>query len=197
MKKLFTIFPAVLAFMFLWAGIASAHVTVDPNQVPADSWQKFVIKVPNEKDIATTKVEVRVPDGAEVMSIEPVNGWTFNAQKDQNGKMTSLIWTAEDKGLLAGQFIEFPIMAKVAKDAKSLQWKAYQTYSDGSVVKWIGPEDSEHPASVTKIVTATDQQTASATSDQTSQWPLYLSITAVVLSVIALFISLMRGRKTA
>jgi len=88
-------------------------------------------------------------------------------------------------------------MAKVAKDAKSLQWKAYQTYSDGSVVKWIGPEDSEHPASVTKIVTATDQQTASATSDQTSQWPLYLSITAVVLSVIALFISLMRGRKTA
>jgi len=197
MKKLFTIFPAVLAFMFLWVGVASAHVTVDPNQVPADSWQKFVIKVPNEKDIATTKVEVRVPDGAEVMSIEPVNGWTFNAQKDQNGKMTSLIWTAEDKGLLAGQFIEFPIMAKVAKDAKSLQWKAYQTYSDGSVVKWIGPEDSEHPASVTKIVTATDQQTASATSDQTSQWPLYLSITAVVLSVIALFISLMRGRKTA
>jgi len=197
MKKLFTIFPAVLAFMFLWAGIASAHVTVDPNQVPADSWQKFVIKVPNEKDIATTKVEVRVPDGAEVMSIEPVNGWTFNAQKDQNGKMTALIWTAEDKGLLAGQFIEFPIMAKVAKDAKSLQWKAYQTYSDGSVVKWIGPEDSEHPASVTKIVTATDQQTASATSDQTSQWPLYLSIIAVVLSVIALFISLMRGRKTA
>jgi len=197
MKKLFTIFPAVLAFMFLWVGVASAHVTVDPNQVPADSWQKFVIKVPNEKDIATTKVEVRVPDGAEVMSIEPVNGWTFNAQKDQNGKMTALIWTAEDKGLLAGQFIEFPIMAKVAKDAKSLQWKAYQTYSDGSVVKWIGPEDSEHPASVTKIVTATDQQTASATSDQTSQWPLYLSITAVVLSVIALFISLMRGRKTA
>jgi uncharacterized protein YcnI len=197
MKKLFTIFPAVLAFMFLWVGVASAHVTVDPNQVPADSWQKFVIKVPNEKDIATTKVEVRVPDGAEVMSIEPVNGWTFNAQKDQNGKMTSLIWTAEDKGLLAGQFIEFPIMAKVAKDAKSLQWKAYQTYSDGSVVKWIGPEDSEHPASVTKIVTATDQQTASATSDQTSQWPLYLSIIAVVLSVIALFISLMRGRKTA
>mgnify|MGYP001090509643 FL=1 len=197
MKKLFTIFPAVLAFMFLWVGVASAHVTVDPNQVPADSWQKFVIKVPNEKDIATTKVEVRVPDGAEVMSIEPVNGWTFNAQKDQNGKMTALIWTAEDKGLLAGQFIEFPIMAKVAKDAKSLQWKAYQTYSDGSVVKWIGPEDSEHPASVTKIVTATDQQTASATSDQTSQWPLYLSIIAVVLSVIALFISLMRGRKTA
>jgi len=197
MKKLFTIFPAVLAFMFLWVGVASAHVTVDPNQVPADSWQKFVIKVPNEKDIATTKVEVRVPDGAEVMSIEPVNGWTFNAQKDQNGKMTALIWTAEDKGLLAGQFIEFPIMAKVAKDAKSLQWKAYQTYSDGSVVKWIGPEDSEHPASVTKIVTATDQQTASATSDQTSQWPLYLSIIAVVLSVILLFISLMRGRKTA
>lgn len=196
MMKLFAIFPAMLAVLFVFAGVASAHVTVAPNQVPANSWQKFVVKVPTEKDIPTTKVKVVVPDGAEVMQVEPVPGWTFNAVKDANGKITALTWTADGKGLLPGQFIEFPIMAKVAQDAKGLRWKAYQTYSDGSLVKWIGPEDSDHPASVTKITPASDNQTSTTTSNQTNQWPLYLSIIAVVFSVIAIIISLVKGRKT-
>lgn len=192
MKKLLTLFPVLILIMSLVAGVASAHVTIDPNQVPQDSWQKLTIKVPTEKDIPTTKVKIVVPDKAEIMNLEPAPGWTYAVEKDANGKITSITWTAEGKGLLPGEFMQFNVMAKVAKDAKTLRFKAYQTYQDGSLVKWIGPEDSDHPAPVIKVTALAANDTA--TTDNSSL-PLYLSIAAVVLSVIALILSLVKRKK--
>ncbi|MGV3487572.1 MAG: YcnI family protein [Tuberibacillus sp.] len=195
MKKFLTVLPIIIAFMFVFSGIASAHVSVDPSQVQANSWQKFTIKMPTEKDIPTVKLQVTVPKGAEVESVEPVPGWTYSAEKDKNGRVTSMIWTAEGKGLEAGYFMEFPYMAKVGENIDRLQWKAYQTYSDGSVVKWIGPKDSDHPAYVTKVVSAENANAAGQTGENSgSQVPLYLSIIAVVLSVAAIIISIVRKR---
>ena len=138
MKKLLTLFPVLLLIMSLVVSVASAHVEVDPNQVPENSWQKFTIKVPTESDVPTTAVKIVVPDNAEIESLEPAPGWSIVTDKDVNGRITSVNWKAEGKGLLSGQFMEFNVMAKVAKDAKELRWKAYQTSQDGTVTKWIG-----------------------------------------------------------
>ena len=193
MKKILTLIPILFLAFSVIVNVASAHVTVDPSQVPENSWQKFTIKVPTEKDIPTTKVQVVVPDKAEIMSLEPAAGWSYTTEKDSGGKITSVTWSNDGKGLLPGEFMEFNIMAKVDDNAKELRWKAYQTYQDGSVVKWIGPEDSDHPASVTKV-TATEEQNSEAKNENAS-WPLILSIVAAVLSVVALVISLVKKRK--
>ena len=87
-------------------------------------------------------------------------------------------------------------MAKVAKDAKELRWKAYQTSQDGTVTKWIGPENSEHPAPVTKVIAANENISGAATDNtQNTSLPFYLSIASVVISILALIISLVRRRK--
>ena len=51
----------VLAGALLAVPAASAHVTVNPNEVPADSFSRFAIRVPNEtEDTQTTKITVQV-----------------------------------------------------------------------------------------------------------------------------------------
>lgn len=213
MKKLFAILPVFLVAAFFIVGVASAHVTVDPEKVPSDSYQKFTVKVPTEKDIATTAVKVVIPKGVDVVMFEPVPDWHYQLEKDKTGKVTSVTWKADDQGLLPEQFGEFKMMGKVAPDAKQLAWKAYQTYKDGSVVKWVGPIGSEYPASVTTIVPASadsahgghkeadrmaDMKTNDAATTQTSdnQWPLYLSILAVIFSAVALVATVLgRGKK--
>ncbi|WP_238594630.1 YcnI family copper-binding membrane protein [Caenibacillus caldisaponilyticus] len=208
MKKWLTIIPALFAAAFLFAGVASAHVTVSPNQVPADSYQKFTVKVPTEKNVPTVKVKVEIPKDVDIASFEPVPGWKYQVEKDANGKITSVTWTAEGQGLLPEQFGEFNMMGKVAANAKSLAWKAYQTYKDGSVVKWIGPEGSDYPASVTQVTAAgTGEATADHhhasmnATDQTDSdqnpWALYLAILAVVISTIALIVNFVGKEKKA
>jgi uncharacterized protein YcnI len=193
MKKLLTLFPILFLIMSLVVSVASAHVEVEPNQVLQGSEQVFTIQVPVEKDMPTTKVQVAVPDKVEIESIQPVPGWTYTIGKDADGKITNITWAAVGKGLQPGEFEEFNITGTAEKGAKTLRWKAYQTYQDGSVVKWIGPEDSEHPAPVTKVTAAATDNGAAATT-QNSSLPLYLSIAAAVLSVIALVLSLIKRK---
>ena len=155
----------------------------------------FTVRVPSEKkDVETLKVQVKVPDGAEVSRYEPLPGWKVSLEKDASGKIVSLTWTADQgQGLTAEQFNEFKMSAKVAADAKELNWKAYQTYSDNSVVEWIGAPDADYPASVTMVGAGTgegdghghgdvaaDTHAASGSDDaeahDDSSLPLYLSI---------------------
>lgn len=195
MKKILAILPSSILALFLFIGVASAHVEISPDQVSQGTEQVFTINVPVEKDIPSTKVKVTVPDKIDIESIEPAPGWTYSIEKDANGKITSITWTTVDKGLLPGEFAQFNITGTAEKGTKALRWKAYQTYKDGSIVKWIGPEDSDHPAPVTEVtVTSTDQANAGAQTN-TSQWSLYLSIFAVILGFIAIILSIVTGRK--
>lgn len=198
MKKFLMMIPAIVLGIFIFSSMASAHVKVHPFEVTGDSFQEFTVNVPVEKDIPTTKIRLVIPSSVDVSTFEPKAGWNYATQKDKNGKITEVTWTAQGKGLLPGQFDEFNISAHVAKNAKKISWKAYQTYSDGSVVKWIGPEDSENPASVTKVVAA-DATDTSATNDQPSgqNWGLYLSIISIVFGIIAIIIALVTRKNSS
>jgi uncharacterized protein YcnI len=63
-----------------FAGLASAHVTVQPTEVPAGSYQVFTVRVPTEKEIATTSVKLAIPDGVSVSRIEPKPEWTYEIE---------------------------------------------------------------------------------------------------------------------
>src|SRR5262245_8281185 len=91
-----------------FAGAASAHVTVQPKEVPAGSYQVFTVRVPSEKETgATTQVKVSIPDGVEVSRFEPKYEWSYEIEKNADGKITSVTWKATGAGLGATEFGEF------------------------------------------------------------------------------------------
>ncbi|QJD87550.1 YcnI family copper-binding membrane protein [Cohnella herbarum] len=154
MKRSFSL-VLVLMMSLAFAGLASAHVTVQPKEVPAGSYQVFTVRVPSEKEAATTTVKVAIPDNVNVSRFEPKADWTYEIEKGAEDKIVSVTWKATGNGLGATEFGEFRMQGKVADDANELTWKAYQTYSDGEVVEWTGAADADKPASVTTVTAAT------------------------------------------
>lgn len=210
MKKRMAMMATFVFSLFVFAGVASAHVVVFPQKTTQGTYEKFTVRVPTEKDSPTVKVKLDVPKEVEVFGVEPMPGWKYELAKDQTGLITGITWTAENKGLRASEFGEFNIQGKVSDKADKIVWKAYQTYKDGSVVKWTGAEDSENPASVTQVAksngNAHDHHASHAGANEESAQtnheeakpsniPLYLSIAAVILSLVAVIISLLKARK--
>ena len=75
--------PAAIAAAALAApAAAQAHVTLQPNEAPAGGFTRLDVRVPNERDNATTtKVALQLPDGFAFASYEPVPGWKVKVQK--------------------------------------------------------------------------------------------------------------------
>jgi uncharacterized protein YcnI len=196
----------VIVLTLGFASLASAHVTVQPKEAPAGSYQVFTVRVPSEKDSATMTVKVAIPEGVDVSRFEPKPEWTYEVEKNADGKMTSVIWQASGAGLGATEFGEFRMQGKVAEDAKELVWKAYQTYADGEVVEWTGAADADKPASVTTVTAATgdghgdSHGAAGAVVDEDhgaegrDTLTLSLAIAGLAAGVLALLVVLLRRR---
>ena len=125
-----------------------AHAVVFPRQSTTGSYEKYVLRVPNEKAVATTRVEIHFPAGLRVTSFADVPGWQLEVVTDSAKAITAAIWTGN---LPPQRFVEFPFVAANPKTDTKLEWPAYQTYADGERVEWTGPEGSKRPASVTTI----------------------------------------------
>jgi uncharacterized protein YcnI len=215
MKKLSVIGAAVLS-LFLFASMASAHVTVQPKQTTQGTYEVFSVRVPSESEnVTTTSVKVTVPDGVAVSRVEPKADWKYELELAADTKaIKSITWTAEGSGLSQTEFTDFRVSGKVADDATQLVWKAYQTYSDKSVVEWVGADGSDHPASVTTVAAGTGEgdghgapaasgDAGAADSHETADngggtkenVTLGLSIAAVVLGALALAAALIRKKR--
>jgi uncharacterized protein YcnI len=203
LKKLMLNGAVLLICSVIFAGIASAHVVVYPQEATQGAYEKFTVRVPSEKDVPTVKVEVKFQtDAVSVSRFEPKAGWTYEISKAADGKITGVIWTAAGEGLLATEFGDFGMQGKVADQATQIVWKAYQTYKDGTVVEWTGAAGSDKPASVTTVKAkpagaAADSHGATAgheAASSGSNTALYLSIAAVVLGALALIVALTRKR---
>jgi periplasmic copper chaperone A len=158
-----TAVPAALALAAIAAPAAQAHVTLQPNTAPAGGFTRLDVRVPNEKDKAsTTKVRVQLPDGFVSVLYEPVPGWTVKVTTAKlakpvmtdDGPVTEQVkeidWTGNGKdGRIApGQFQDFGLSTQIPGGApgSKLTFKALQYYDDGSVVRWIGPPSASEPA---------------------------------------------------
>lgn len=204
MKK-FAVAATMAVSMLAFSGIASAHVTVQPAQVQAGTYQVLAVRVPSEeKDINTVKIKVNVPAEINVSRVEPKDGWKYELERSADNVITSITWTAEGTGLAATEFTDFRVSGKVADDATQLVWKAYQTYSDGQVVEWVGGDGADKPASVTTVTPAAAEgdshgagtaATTTESDDSDSNTPLILSIVAVVLGAASLLVSLTRKKR--
>lgn len=150
---------------------ASAHVTLQPNQATAGAFTKLDVRVPTERDNASTvKIDVRFPAGFASVSYEPKPGWKVRVIKSKlatpiqtdDGPITEgvtrMIWTGTKKGLgkiAPGQFMDFPISVQIpGKAGDKLTFKALQTYSNGEVVRWIGAPNAAQPAPQVTVLAA-------------------------------------------
>ena len=128
---------------------AWAHAHVSPPVALAKEGQLFTLNVPNEKDDAqTTMVELTPPEGFSIDSVAPVEGWKVGIEKTGSGEESNInkvIWSGGT--LRANETTDFPFLGS-ADSSKSYEFDVRQTYSDGSVVDWSGPESSDAPAPV-------------------------------------------------
>jgi uncharacterized protein YcnI len=136
------------ASLLLAAG-AWAHAEVSPSIVKANTAQVFTLAVPTEKDgIFTTKIEMTPPSGFSIDSFVPATGWTRSVQQTGSGEeatITKVTWTGGR--VPTGEDAAFQFLASTSS-SKSYEFAVRQTYSDGSVVDWSGPESSDTPAPV-------------------------------------------------
>ncbi|HEX3336820.1 MAG TPA: YcnI family protein [Jatrophihabitans sp.] len=232
MKRLALITAAVLAALLALAGPAFAHVTVTaPGAVRGGSDQEITFRVPVEENIDTTAVTVQLPTDTPIASVDvlPVPGWTHAQQttklakpiKTDDGDITTAVsqitWTAAPgQGLKPGEYGEFTIIAGLLPDAKSLTFKALQTYSDGSVVRWIevaapgSTTEPDHPAPVLDLAASAPASSAPASSAPSGRvtaaastakaasntGPIVLSIIALIVAAAALGVAVIgRARR--
>ena len=162
-------FRIVLKSMILTlalTSVASAHVRVLPEEVPAGSFEVFTVRVPTEKNIPTTGVRVEVPEGFTISRVEPVPGWDYELEEEA-GVVSAITWSGGEIG--ATEFRQFDVQGQTPEETGEYSWRAFQTYEDGSVVEWIESEDSEEPASVVRVTEG--DPNASATQKSGSEDP--------------------------
>jgi periplasmic copper chaperone A len=161
---------AALVAALAVAPTAAAHVTLQPEETVAGDFTRLDIRVPNERDNAsTTKVEVRMPPGFIFVSTQPVPGWDakvtmrkldkpveqFGEQITEEVDRVTLTGDGETGVIRPGEFQDFGLSVGVPDKAGStLTFPSLQTYSSGEVVRWIGPPDSEEPAPQVKLTAA-------------------------------------------
>jgi uncharacterized protein YcnI len=140
----------MIAFALVLAApmIAYAHAVVYPKVSAPGAYERYSLRVPNEKAVATTRIEIRFPPDVRVTSFEDVAGWQLEVVTDSSQKIVGAIWS----GTLPPQrFVELPFIAVNPKSSGQLSWPAFQTYANGERVEWTGPEGSKHPASITMV----------------------------------------------
>jgi uncharacterized protein YcnI len=162
------------------AGSALAHANVSPAVVLAKNAQVFALAVPTEKENAfTTQVELTPPSGFSIDSFAPAPGWKRQEQTTGTGEETvvqKVTWTGGKVPTGEDAFFQF---LGSTDAAKTYAFKVRQTYSDGSVVDWSGPESSDSPAPSIEARSSLGGGGGSNT----------LAIIAIALGVVALVVA--------
>jgi uncharacterized protein YcnI len=152
------------------------HAVVYPKASAPGAYERYVLRVPNEKAVATTRVEIRFPVAARVTSFADVPGWQLEVLTDSAKRIVGAVWT----GTLAPQrFVELPFVAVNPKSETRLIWPVIQTYADGERVEWTDQEGAKTPASVTSVGAAA----ATASDGPSSRWVMWAALVVAVVSL--------------
>ncbi len=144
-----TVFALTGLAALVAATAALAHAKVSPPLVLANTSQVFTLAVPTEKEGATTTtIEMTPPSGFAIDSFVPSPGWKRTVQKSGSGDsavVTKVTWSGG--AVPTDEDAAFSFLA-IPTSTGSYTFSVRQTYSDGSVVDWSGPESSDAPAPV-------------------------------------------------
>jgi uncharacterized protein YcnI len=181
--KRFLALCAALVTALVVTSAAMAHAKVSPPVIQKGTDYVFTVAVPTESETAsTTMVELTPPEGFTIDAVTPTPGWEVNVQKSGSGEsavITKVTWSGGT--IPPEQASNFAIVGE-AESEEDYALDVRQTYSDGEVVDWNGPEDSDTPA---PVVEAKSSLGGGGTSAIT--WiAVTLGAIAVVLALVAL-----------
>jgi uncharacterized protein YcnI len=129
------------------AAPAFGHAVVSPPVVEPATLQVFTLSVPTEReDRTTTKIELTVPKGFAIDSFAPVPGWRRTVSSTGSGEsavVNKVTWSGGNVPTEEDAVFQFNATATAAQ---TYTFQVRQTYDDGNVVDWSGPESSDTPA---------------------------------------------------
>jgi uncharacterized protein YcnI len=138
---------AVAAVGLTVVSSAWAHAEISPPVTKSKDLQLFTLAVPTEKEgLTTTKIELTPPSGFGIDSFVSEAGWKRQLQQTGSGEnavIQKITWSGGN--VPTGEDSVFQFLAS-PDSSKTYTFAVRQTYSDGSVVDWSGPESSDTPA---------------------------------------------------
>lgn len=166
-----------LALAVIIPAVASAHARVSPAVSVSGKLQLYSLAVPTEKSgLTTSRIVMTVPNGFGIDSfVPPPPGWQMQVAQTGSGDsavVTKVTWTGGKTP--TGEDSLFQFLAQPAS-AQTYTFQVEQTYSDGSIVNWAGPESSANPAPSIEAVSSIGGGGTST-----------LTIIALVIAVLAL-----------
>jgi uncharacterized protein YcnI len=180
---------AVIGGALALAASAFPHAEMSPAVTLSKHLELFTLAVPTEKANATTsKIELTPPIGFAIDSFVPSPGWSRKVQETGSGGSTQIHGVTWSGGSVPSeedavfQFLASP------DNAQTYTFKVRQTYSDGSVVDWSGPESSDTPAPTIE----TKSTLGGGGMSTVAIIALAVGVVAIALSLVAL---LARGGK--
>jgi uncharacterized protein YcnI len=169
----------VAAAALVSASSALAHARVSPAVSLSKELQLYSLAVPTEKENLTTKqIVLTVPNGFGIDSFVAAPGWTRKVQQTGTGEdavVQKVTWTGGSTP--TGEDSLFQFLAQPSSSG-TYTFQVEQTYSDGSIVDWTGPESSDSPA---PVIEAKSSLGGGGTNT--------LTIVALVLGALALLVA--------
>src|SRR2546423_438777 len=140
---------AVVIALLLASSLVGARVVVFPKTSTPGAYERYLLRVMNERDVPTLQVEIHFPEGLRVVSFGDVPGWKLQVLTDSTQRIIGAVW----RGVLDRQhFVEFPFLALNPKDSASLSWPTHQTYEGGERAEGPSPDtSSKTPVSTTLV----------------------------------------------
>lgn len=180
MSRLIGAATAAAALTLAVPAVALAHAEISPPVALAKHSQMYTLVVPTEEANAiTTTIELVPPAGFSIDSFAAAPGWTRNVDltgSGDNAVVTKVTWsggktpTGEDSVF---QFLAGP------DSAKTYTFEVLQTYSNGKLVDWSGPENADTPAPTLEAVSSLGGGGSST-----------LSIVAAIVAAFALLLGI-------
>jgi len=140
-----------VSLIMLTATMALAHIRIFPTDSTVGAREKYTMRVPNEKQVASSKVEGEFPVGLQVYDFEFKPGWKIDFKKDAKGNIVGATWTGK---IQPYEFVEFGMLAINPKEGTDLTWKFIQYYDDGTKEEFTGPVGSRLPSPVVTLKAA-------------------------------------------
>ena len=138
-----------IGLLLLSATAAQAHITIRPRESKVGATETYTMRVPTEGKVATTSVELEVPDGVTIVTINSATGSV--EQKKSGDRVMSITWKVD---IQPAQSQELTFAAKNPASGSEIAWKVHQRYADGTSSDWVEPPGSRRPGPVTKLITA-------------------------------------------
>ena len=180
MRKGLGVLALTIAIGGAFAAQAGAHAHISPSVVQKGS-ENFTLVVPSEGG-TTTSVQITVPDGLQIGSFESVPGVKRSVVATGTGDeavVSQVTWS----GLKVpdGEAAYLRFQGRTEKSG-TFALKVKQTYADGKVDDWSGPESSDSPAPTLKAV---DELGGGGGSQTMGTIALIVAIVALLLGLAA------------